>query len=71
MRLHAQTATIENGIVDLPETAHWLADHLYELTMFPAGRHDDQVDSTTQALAWTKTRPPGWGIVEFYSELSE
>ncbi len=36
MRLHAQTATIENGIVDLPETAHWLADHLYELTMFPA-----------------------------------
>jgi predicted phage terminase large subunit-like protein len=26
MRLHAQTATIENGFVHLPETAHWLAD---------------------------------------------
>ena len=44
MRLHAQTATIENGFVHLPETAHWLADYLHELTMFPAGRHDDQVD---------------------------
>jgi hypothetical protein len=60
MRLHAQTATIENGFVHLPETAHWLADYLHELTMFPAGRYDDQVDSTAQALAWTKIRPPGW-----------
>ncbi|MBV8440183.1 MAG: phage terminase large subunit, partial [Hyphomicrobiales bacterium] len=66
MRLHAQTATIENGFVHLPEEAHWLADYISELTMFPAGRHDDQVDSTAQALAWTKLRPPGWGIIEFY-----
>ena len=44
MRLHAQTATIENGFVHLPEEAHWLADYLSELTMFPAARYDDQVD---------------------------
>ncbi len=30
MRLHAQTATIENGFVHLPETAHWLAEALSE-----------------------------------------
>ena len=36
MRLHAQTATIENGFVHLPEEAHWLADYISELTMFPA-----------------------------------
>ena len=71
MRLHAQTATIENGFVYLPETAHWLADYLRELTLFPAGRYDDQVDSTAQALAWTKIRPPGWGILEYYRELAE
>jgi phage terminase large subunit-like protein len=59
MRLHAQTAIIDNGFVHLPETAHWLADYLNELTMFPAGRYDDQVDSAAQALAWTKIRPPG------------
>jgi hypothetical protein len=39
--------------------------------VFPAGRYDDQVDSTAQALAWTKIRPPGWGIFEFYRELAE
>jgi len=43
MRLHAQTATIENGFVHLPREAHWLADYLHELTVFPNGRHDDQV----------------------------
>jgi predicted phage terminase large subunit-like protein len=69
MRLHAQTATIENGFVHLPDEAHWLADYLSELTLFPAGRHDDQVDSTTQALAWSKIRPPGWGIFEYYRDL--
>jgi len=63
MRLHAQTATIENGFVYLPREAHWLADYLHELTVFPNGRYDDQVDSTSQALAWTKQRPPGWGLL--------
>ena len=65
MRLHAQTATIENGFVYLPDAAHWLADYLHELTQFPVGRYDDQVDSTAQALAWTKQRPSGWGWIEF------
>ena len=71
MRLHSQTATIENGFVHLPETAHWLADYIHELIMFPAGRHDDQVDSTAQALAWTKIRPPGWGWSEYCREQLE
>jgi hypothetical protein len=69
--LHAQTAIIENGFVHLPETAHWLADYLHELTMFPAGRYDDQVDSAAQALAWTKIRPPGWGWSEYCREQLE
>jgi predicted phage terminase large subunit-like protein len=64
MRLHSQTAAIENGFVHLPETAHWLADYLHELIMFPTGRYDDQVDSTAQALAWTKIRPLGSGWLE-------
>jgi len=64
VRLHAQTAAIENGFVFLPDEA---ACTLAELTTFPAGRHDDQVDSTAQALAWAKRRPAGaeaW--IEFY-----
>jgi predicted phage terminase large subunit-like protein len=43
MRMHAQTAMIENGFVHLPKEAPWLAEYLHELTVFPKGKHDDQV----------------------------
>ena len=67
MRLHAETATIENGFVWLPHEAPWLADYLAEFAAFPRGRHDDQADSTAQALARTKRRPTGAeGWIEFY-----
>ena len=72
MRLHAQAATIENGFVFLPEEAPWLADYLAELLAFPAGRHDDQVDSTAQALAWAKQRPAcTTGIIDYWRRLAE
>jgi len=32
----------------------WLAEYLHELTAFPKGKHDDQVDSTAQMLDWLK-----------------
>jgi len=35
MRVHAQTAMIENGFVHLPKEAVWLAEYLHELTTFP------------------------------------
>ena len=63
MRMHAQTAMIENGFVHLPKEAGWLAEYLHELTAFPKGRHDDQVDSTAQMLDWFKRggqEPQDW-----------
>ena len=48
MRMHAQTAMIENGFVHLPKEAAWLAEYLHKLTVFPKGKHDDQVDSTAR-----------------------
>ena len=50
MRLHIQTPAFEGGLVLLPRQAHWLADYVTEITSFPGSRHDDQVDSTSQAL---------------------
>jgi predicted phage terminase large subunit-like protein len=50
MRLHAQTAKFESGLVHLPNSAPWLAEYVRELTTFPGAKFDDQVDSTTQAL---------------------
>jgi len=52
--MRAQTAMIENGFVDLPKEAAWLPEYLHELTAFPKGKHDDQVDSTAQMLDWLK-----------------
>jgi predicted phage terminase large subunit-like protein len=54
MRLFAQSAVFENGCVWLPRTAPWLADYVRELTTFPGTKHDDQVDSTTQALDYMR-----------------
>ena len=71
MRLHAQTATIENGFVHLPEAAPWLAEYLHEMTVFPKGQNDDQVDSTAQFLDWFKTPMPHWGIFEHWRRMAE
>jgi predicted phage terminase large subunit-like protein len=71
MRLHAQTAMIENGFVHIPEAAPWLAEYLHEMTVFPKGKHDDQVDSTAQFLEWFKTPMPSWGIFEYTRRMAE
>jgi len=51
-RLLAQSPKFEIGQVLLPRGAPWLADYVAELLAFPNGLHDDQVDSTSQALNW-------------------
>ena len=62
---------IENGFVYIPEAAPWLAEYLHELTVFPNGKHDDQVDSTAQFLDWFKRPYPGQGIFEYYRKMAE
>jgi predicted phage terminase large subunit-like protein len=54
LRLHTQTALFESGRVLLPVSAPWLEEYVRELTSFPGSKHDDQVDSTTQALDYLK-----------------
>jgi predicted phage terminase large subunit-like protein len=49
-RMASETPAIEGGNVYLPTKAPWLDDYLHELSRFPNGKHDDQVDSTSQAL---------------------
>lgn len=45
---------VEAGKVKLPEDAPWLADYMEEVLLFPNSRNADQVDSTTQALAYMR-----------------
>ena len=59
MRLHAQTAMIDNGFVSIPETAPWLDEYLHELTVFPNGKHDDQVELDRSVPGLVQEALPG------------
>jgi predicted phage terminase large subunit-like protein len=51
-RLYVQAAKFEAGQVFFPRGAPFLSELEAELLTFPQGKHDDQVDSITQALAF-------------------
>ena len=55
-RAYAVTPIIESGNVYLPEEADWLLDYIDTLAAFPNAIHDDDVDSTTQALSACQNR---------------
>jgi predicted phage terminase large subunit-like protein len=58
IRMAIQAGKFENGQVFFPKEAPWLRDLEDELFAFPNGRHDDQVDSVSQALG--HKIPSGW-----------
>ena len=63
-RAYSITPTCEAGRVYLPERAPWIEPFLDELMLFPAGPHDDQVDSLTQALEYLQR--PSLDVAAFY-----
>ena len=66
IRMSIQSGKFESGQVFFPKEAPWLADLEAELFAFPSGRHDDQVDSISQALGhkspshWTNASLDGY-----------
>jgi predicted phage terminase large subunit-like protein len=61
-RAFAVTALIQSGRVFLPEGTDWVADYVASHAAFPNAAHDDDVDSTTQALNYMAkgTGLEGW-----------
>src|SRR5882757_4073635 len=53
-RLAAVSVQFESGAVWFPKGAPWLSSLKAELLGFPNVKHDDQVDSISQALSWIK-----------------
>lgn len=51
-RMLSVSHLIEGGQIAVPENAPWLAEFQREITLFPNGKHDDQVDSLSQFLKW-------------------
>jgi predicted phage terminase large subunit-like protein len=71
VRFHRITCLFETGKVLIPRSAPWLAEFVYELTVFPTGRHDDQADSMTQALGWIQENALEPGIIGYYRMMNE
>jgi predicted phage terminase large subunit-like protein len=70
-RFSGVTPMFEAGKVYLPKQEPWLDAYLTELCGFPSAKHDDQVDSTSQALIWLRERTTMPGIIEFYRQEVE
>ena len=73
-RMQIQSAKFEAGMVFFPKQAPWRSDYEAEIFVFPNVHFDDQVDSTSQALACDHTAygldavNRGWG--EFTAALA-
>lgn len=53
-RANEVSAMVESGLMHLPEVAPWLIDFEGEFFGFPLVTNDDQVDSVTQFLKWSR-----------------
>jgi len=51
-RAHCTTHIFDTAKFYLPTTAGWVSDYINELASFPAGKHDDCVDTTSQGLRY-------------------
>jgi predicted phage terminase large subunit-like protein len=68
---HSVTPLVESGRVLLPERAPWLHDYVENLVGFPQMEHDDDVDSTTQGLAYMRQGKTTTGLLEYYRQEME
>jgi hypothetical protein len=64
-RAQAATPIIESGRVYLSDSAPWTAELVEELSAFPVGLFDDQVDSLTQGLNYIRR----YDVVDYYSQM--
>ena len=71
MRLHAQTATIENGFVFCPKRPPGSPTTSPSSWPSRQGATTTRSNSTAQALAWGKQRPVEPGIIGYWRRLAE
>lgn len=56
-RAHDGAPFMESGNVLVPESAPWLSDFMAEMTAFPSGAHDDQIDPMLDAIKEVQSAP--------------
>lgn len=64
-RSHAVTPYFESGNIYIPHhsIAPWVVDYETELLTFPSGKHDDQVDASTQAIGKMLQQ---WSVMDLF-----
>lgn len=70
-RANAAAPQFEQGRILFPQGAPWLTDYERQLLSFPAGAHDDLVDSTTQAINYIAGTGPMRVSTVHYGHSSE
>jgi predicted phage terminase large subunit-like protein len=70
-RAQATAPLWESGSIELPDPqvfgCSWIEDYLHNICAFPKAAHDDDMDATSQALIYMRSRLGG-GIFEFYRQ---
>jgi predicted phage terminase large subunit-like protein len=70
-RAQATAPLWESGGIELPDPqvfgCTWMEDYLHNICAFPKAAHDDDMDATSQALIYMRSRLGG-GIVDFYRQ---
>ena len=70
-RAQATAPLWEAGSIELPDPhvfgLAWMEEYLHNMCAFPKAAHDDDVDATSQALIYMRSRLGG-GIVDFYRQ---
>lgn len=67
-RANAITPLCESGRVFLPENAPWVAEYIDQMSVFPAGAHDEDPDVTSQALNYLSHGGGSLGWLDWMKE---
>ena len=69
VRAQAVSPEIEAGNIHLPDPSicNWVHDFIEECSVFPNGKHDDQVDSMTQAL--NRLNKPNYNTLDAFMDF--
>lgn len=70
-RAFAVQPLVESGMCYLPLGAPWVEEFLAQLGTFPNAKHDDDVDSTTQALNYLHHNGGNTGLLDYMREEAE
>ena len=72
-RAHSVTPIVESGrcyLPDGPNAPSWVLEYIDQMAMFPNAEHDEDVDCTSQALAYLARGSGTTGFLDFMAQVA-